>query len=879
MPFESDWSIPSSVDSVTPAFFCSGTSLSPALLLLQGLPTFAAGNNPNTVKGKEVYMFELIIGPKEAEKPKSDEPSGGGVSTCPVGVALIGSNGSIILKNKDWMHPDESNSFQDALFDSEQINLGTWGDYPGAFAVDMVHAAREILAVLNGKSSQFFLDYPIDGSQTSRWYRLKVTPMGDKPGGAAVFLHYEITNRSGADLIQLADDERYRRQRNALMAFAGSKALKSADPAGKIRGLTETAAKTLGVARSGVWLYNSDKSAIRCMDLYDAEADRHSSGMELVAADYPAYFRALAQGTSIAVEDARRDPRTVEFLESYLRPFDITSMLEAPIHRDGLHHGVLCHGHIGAPRRWTPDEETFAVAAGNLVSLVLEEAKHEEAEGRIRDQAVLLDRVPDAILVRDLNHRILYWNQSAERLYGWKATEAVGALENDLIGHDAELQEAAFDDLMENGEWAGEVQQETRDGKLLKVESRLSLVRDDHGIPKSIIAINNDVTEVRRMEAQYLRAQRMESMGTLAGGIAHDLNNVLSPITMSVDLLKMRETNPESLKVLSAIESSAKRGADIVRQVLTFARGVEGEMLPVAMDDLIAEVIKFATETFPKKITVRSDIASDLPTVRGDATRLHQVLLNLCVNARDALPSGGEISISACNMDIDDHDSGMAAEVAPGPYIKISVEDNGIGMSAEVTAKLFEPFFTTKKLGAGTGLGLSTSLLIIKSHGGFVRVYSEEGKGTCFNIYFPTERGTAVKKTDSPLVDRPRGNGETILLIDDEASIREIIQNILTAFGYRVVTACDGAEAARIYLRLRDKIDLVITDLMMPSMDGLSIIRVLLRMDPELRIIAASGLCAKNTVDDAVNAGAKQFICKPYTVGTLLVALREVLKA
>lgn len=955
-------------------------------------------------------MLEPIIEPKEAETHDSDAQLSPSLSAFPVGVALIDSNGSMILKNRAWRHPGGSHPFQNALFGSEQIDLGTWGETPGGSTVDLAQAARGIRAVLNGESSQFFIDYPINSFPESHWFRLKATPMGDNPVRAAVLLHFDVTNRRVAELRQQADEERYRRQRNALVAFAGGGALKNADPAEKIRWLTETAAKTLGVARASVWLYNSDRSAIRCVDLYEQEADRHSSGLVLAAADYPAYFRALAHHKVIAAEDANQDPRTLEFSESYLRPLGITAMLDAPIHFGGLEDGVLCHEHIGAPRFWMPDEETFAVAAANLVSLVLEEAERKEAETRqrqseaskravwessldsivamdhlghivefnpaaermfgrsradavgrtlaevmippalisqhekglqrylatgdakllgrrvevnavkadgtefpveltiiasgdrphplfigtmrdisarkeaedkIREQAALLDRAQDAILVRDLSHQILYWNQSAERLYGWKAAEAVGAFEYDLIGQDANSLEAALADLMVKGEWTGEVQQETRDGRRLTVESRLSLVRDDLGNPKSILAINNDVTERRKIEAQYLRAQRMDSVGTLAGGIAHDLNNVLSPIMMSIDLLKSRETDPRSLEILTAIESSAKRGSDIVRQVLTFARGVEGQKLPVQVDNLIKEIEKIARDTFPKNITVDSDLSSGLGLVRGDPTQLHQVLLNLCVNARDALPSGGEIWLSARNLDVDAQYSGMAPGVAPGPYVKISVEDNGNGMSPEVKARLFEPFFTTKELGAGTGLGLSTSLSIVKSHGGFIRLYTEEGKGTRFDVYFPGEKKNGEnggKGGKAPVVELPRGNGETILLVDDEATIREITQATLMAFGYRVLTAAEGAEAVNLYASHRDEIDLVLTDVMMPLMDGLATIRVLLRMNPELRIVAASGLCGKNTVTEAMSAGVRQFIPKPYTAGTLLVALREVLE-
>lgn len=936
------------------------------------------------------------------------------LGTHPIGVALIDANGDIFSRNKAWSHPGGSHPLQNALFGSERIDFGNGKENPSSddSTLEWGKAAHGIRSVLDGQTSQFSLDYPIRSFPESRWFRLEVTPIGDHPTGdrpvdAAVLVHIDVTNRKGAEMKQYADGERYRRQRNALVAFAGGSVLKGADPAEKIRWLTETAANTLGVARASVWRYNSDRSAICCVDLYEVEPGRHTSGMELAAADYPNYFRALSQLEVIAAEDAARDHRTGEFSENYLRPLGISAMLDAPIHLGGLEEGVLCHEHIGRPRCWMPDEEAFAVATANLVSLVLEEAERKEAEvrqrqseagrrgvwessldsivsmdqrglivdfnpaaehmfgrsradavgrplaevmipaalirqhnegfqrylatgearvlgrrievnaaradgtefpvemaiiiagdpsnplfigtirdisarkaaeGKIREQAALLDLARDAILVRDLSHRILFWNQSAERLYGWNATEAVGAFEYDLIGHDAESLEAALADLMVKGEWTGEVQQETRDGRRLTVESRLSLVLDDEGKPGSILAINHDVTERREIEAQYLRAQRMDCVGTLAGGIAHDLNNVLSPIMMSIDLLKMRESNPASIGILTALESSAKRGADIVRQVLTFARGVEGRKLPVRIDELVREIEKLARETFPKSISVASELPGDLRTVRGDPTQIHQVLLNLCINARDALPFGGLLSLRAGNVEVDEQYSRMIPGATPGLFVKISVEDNGIGMTQEVAARIYEPFFTTKEPGSGTGLGLSTSLSIVRDHGGFLRLDTEEGRGTRFDVYFPAEPESVEKPESSPEVKLPRGSGETILLVDDEPGIREITGATLIAFGYRVITAADGAEAVSLYASRRDDIDLVLTDMMMPGMDGLAGIQVLLRMNPELKIIAASGLCARNTVTEALSAGVRRFLPKPFPTSTLLVALREVLE-
>jgi PAS domain S-box-containing protein len=539
--------------------------------------------------------------------------------------------------------------------------------------------------------------------------------------------------------------------------------------------------------------------------------------------------------------------------------------------------GKLC-GQMSVLFREPLEEHEFITSTLKIfASRAAGELERQKTDARLREQAALLDKAQDAILVRDLNHKILYWNQSAERLYGWTAEEAVGRTALELIYHDTTAPRAALKVLMAEGEWVGEIQQFTKDGKPLTVEGRWSLVRDEQGRPKSVLAINTDITERKKIEAQYLRAQRMESIGTLAGGIAHDLNNVLAPIMMSIDLLKMQETNPMRLSVLNTIEGSAKRGADMVKQVLSFARGVEGQQLEVQVAHLMREIEKITNETFLKNIEVHCDVPLELWLVKGDPTQLHQVLLNLCVNARDAMPNGGRLSLTASNLMLDEQYVGMNIDAKLGPYVCIQVEDSGIGIPPDVIERIFEPFFTTKELGKGTGLGLSTTIAIIKSHGGFMRVYSEVGMGTRFHIYLPaqTEPGAIGFEAHEP--ELPRGNGELVLVIDDEVAVRQITRQTLEAFGYRVLLASDGVEATSIFATRQQEIDVVLTDMMMPLMDGPATIAVLLRMKPGLRIIAASGLNANGMVAKATNAGVKHFIPKPYTAETLLKTICEVL--
>ncbi len=394
-----------------------------------------------------------------------------------------------------------------------------------------------------------------------------------------------------------------------------------------------------------------------------------------------------------------------------------------------------------------------------------------------------------------------------------------------------------------------------------------------------MLAINTDITERKKLEQQFLRAQRLESIGTLAGGIAHDLNNLLAPITMGVDLLKLFDPPPRSLPVIENIERSARRGTELVKQVLSFARGVEGARVTLQVRHILTEVESIATNTFPKNITVETRVPRDLWPVLADPTQLNQVVMNLCVNARDAMPAGGRLELAAGNAELDAQYAAMNRGMAPGRYVVIQVTDTGTGMPKEIIDRIFEPFFTTKELGKGTGLGLSTALGIVRSHGGFVNVYSEVGRGSTFKVYLP-----AHEAGEGPVADHhgvgplPRGNGELILVVDDEASVLDITKQTLLAFGYRVVSAEDGAQAISCYALQRDEIALVLTDMMMPVMDGATLILALQRINPRVRIIAASGLKANQDVVRASSAGVKHFLPKPYSADVLLQLINQVLR-
>jgi PAS domain S-box-containing protein len=526
-----------------------------------------------------------------------------------------------------------------------------------------------------------------------------------------------------------------------------------------------------------------------------------------------------------------------------------------------------------------PDSEKQVIYA---VAVDITERKAKEQ--KIREQAALLNIATDAIIVRDLDNRIQFWNQGAESIYGWSAQDAIGRQTSELLYADIPPEiEIAANAVRAQGIWQGELHKLTKAGKAVIVESRWTLVRDEAGNPRSILSVDTDITEQKSLEQQFLRAQRLESLGSLASGIAHDLNNVLTPILGAAQLLPLTLPNLDARnqRLLNMLVDSAKRGSSLVKQILTFARGADGERTTIQVRHILTEIISVARQTFPKSIEISLNLDSaDLWLVSVDATQIHQVFMNLYVNARDAMPDGGRLMASAANIVIDATDPKPSLQLPMGSYIVITIADTGSGMTAAMLDRIFDPFFTTKD--TGTGLGLSTVLGIVKAHGGAIEVESAVGGGTSFKIYLPA---IDSKEVEPPVLAAAQhdGKGQLVLVVDDEVAIREIAKESLEAYNYRVMLASDGIEAIAIYAQSHHSIEIVLIDMMMPNLDTRSTIETLQRINPQVQIIVMSGSVVNlESIVDRLGEipihqqTVKAFVTKPFTSAELLEALAKI---
>ncbi len=503
-----------------------------------------------------------------------------------------------------------------------------------------------------------------------------------------------------------------------------------------------------------------------------------------------------------------------------------------------------------------------------------------DREHLIRLQTNALAAAANAVVITDADGNIVWVNRSFSRYTAYTPEEAVGHKPGELL-KSGEQDEAFYQDMWQTitrGDvWNSEIINKRKDGTLYTEDMTITPLFDEAGSITHYIAIKQDITKSKELEAMFHRAQRLESIGTLASGVAHDLNNVLSPVMMSAELLAMHETDPKKLQMLQMLKESALRGSEIVRQLLSFARGADASFTSMNVRPLVKEICKVFKETFPKNITIRVEVKRDLWTATGDLTQIHQVLTNLMINARDAMPEGGNLLVSATNEVVGPELTQPYKDAGPGEYIRIQIEDDGVGISEEVRERIFDPFFTTKDLGKGTGLGLSTVLGIVKAHKGFITCDSRPDHGAVFRVYLPRslEERSGLDQSQSAALPQV-GNRERILVVDDEEAIRNMMVGTLDSLNYDVVTARNGKEALQIMAEHVDGFDAVFLDLMMPEMDGTTFLKT---VPPDhlgsAHVIVISGLLEQMDLQEIGHQVA--YLPKPFAVDEMAKLLRAQL--
>ncbi|HBI15343.1 MAG TPA: hypothetical protein DDY20_07500 [Desulfobulbaceae bacterium] len=689
-----------------------------------------------------------------------------------------------------------------------------------------------------------------------------------------------------------ASERRAALQRAAIAQLVLDQSIVSGDQPRALERITEILAATIDVARASVWKLSEDQTEFHCLTLYLARANSHQSCATIFQTNmFPRYFEAVLAGNRINAEDALNDPRTRELAESYLLPLGITSMLDSGIFKEGRLIGIICLEHTGPRRKWHADEESFISTAATIVAQLFLNEERRRAEERLRESEerfrILIKNSSDFMAIISVDGILRYISPAAERASGFSIAELKGKALRDII-HPDDIKDvmAVWNEAVRHPEKVFSVQyrhiHKTREWVYFEAIGQSCLAEP---AINGVVASVRDITERRHAEQekeklheQLAQAHKMESVGLLAGGVAHDFNNMLGVILGHAELaMAMTGSSGPIYKNLEEIRRAANRSTDITRQLLAFARKQTVVPQVIDLNETIAQMLKMIRRFIGEDIDLVWLPKSGLWPVKIDPSQIDQILINLCANARDAIVDLGKVTIETDSAVFDKVYCTAHPDFLPGEFVLLAISDNGCGMGQETLSHLFEPFFTTKKMGKGTGLGLAMVYGIVKQNNGFINVSSKPNQGTTFKIYLPRHTGEAALKSKANIVGVAETGHETILLVEDEPMILEIAKEMIEKQGYSVLTASTPGEAIRLARQHTGEIHLLITDVIMPDMNGRDLARNLQPLCPGLRYLFMSGYTANVIAQHGVLDEGIHFIQKPFTMKDLATRIRDVL--
>jgi two-component system cell cycle sensor histidine kinase/response regulator CckA len=711
-----------------------------------------------------------------------------------------------------------------------------------------------------------------DGLSPDRWLLLRGRVSLDTQRISGVVV--DVTRQHRARQDALARERRTERLWTALQALTQDVTQGERDPAVLMARVAAKVGWVTEVARASVWLADPAGQGLRRLALHQDGHTQREPGWVWSRAEHPAFFEGLEEWRVFTVLDCDHDPRTASLLANYLRPAEVRSLLVAPVRIGGALTGAVALEHCGEPRDWVPEEQSFAASIADFVAVHLESQRRRQAEQDLEGQRAFLRQVidlnPHLIFAKDRDGRFSLVNQAVAELYGTTVEALVGRRDADFSASPEQVQAFRKDDraVLESGKEHHIAEERITDaqGKVRWLETVKRPIADASGRPSLVLGVSTDITVRKRGEEERLRladelrqAQKMEAIGALAGGVAHDFNNLLMPILFSAEEgVQGSAAEDPRRELFVEIMTAGHQAKELTAQLLAFGRKQKLELRSLELDREIRNTTRILTRVMPENLQLRLDLDAPEISVRADPTQIQQVLLNLVINARDAMPAGGEVVIATRALD----DPG-------GPRVALTVRDGGHGIPAEVLPRIFEPFFTTKALGKGTGLGLSTVYGIVQQHGGHIDVSSVPEQGSVFRILLPAVEPVpeAPPRSQTPL---PIVRGESVLVVEDEPHVLKVVERILGRRGFEVLVARDGQEAlAMIEAGIRPP-DLLVTDIVLPGLDGRELYKRLRQRLPQLRALFMTGHPpeASGGRDDP-NEGAG-LLRKPFT-GTELV--------